>query len=90
MPKPIKLASIPAVAKALTFAENQPEYIHLPALMHVDRQTVMFCWQFNWRERLTLLFTGKLWHMVMHCDSPLQPQNISTERPEMFTEKAAR
>jgi hypothetical protein len=55
MPKPIKLASIPAVAKALTFAENQPEYLQLPALMHVDRQTVMFCWQFTWRERLTLL-----------------------------------
>jgi hypothetical protein len=64
------------------FAKDQPKYVPLPALRLHDGQ-VTCCWQLSWRERLTLLFTGKLWHTVLTFNRPLQPQMMSVKRPEI-------
>lgn len=68
----------------VVFAENQPEYLPLPA--HIDRADpqgcTTFCWRLTLRERIKLLFTGRLWHQVLTFRSPLQPQLLHVERPE--------
>ena len=55
-----------------TFAENQPEYIPLPA--HRDNEGIIIsCWQFTFREKLKVLFGGKLYWQQLSFNSPLQP-----------------
>ena len=72
----------------VVIAKDQPQYLPLPA--HIEphdkydpsRRTT-FCWQLSWRERLTLLVTGKLWHQVLTFNSPLQPQLLLVEKPKL-------
>jgi hypothetical protein len=72
--------------QTIIIAKDQPEYFPLPAhLTNNDEGQVIFCWKLSWREKLTLLFTGKLWHSVLTFNSPLQPQLITIEKPEMET-----
>lgn len=67
-----------------TFAENQPEYLPLPAYKTYDREgRVTSCWHLSIRERVRLLFTGRLWFTVLTFNSALQPQLPSTEKPSM-------
>lgn len=66
----------------VVIAKNQPEYIPLPALRLGDGQ-LHFCWQLTWGERLKLLLTGRLWHTVLTFNTPLQPQMLSTDTPEL-------
>lgn len=66
------------------FAKNQPEYRPLPAHRFRDAEgRVAFCWGLTWRERLVVLATGKLWHVVLTFDEPLQPQQLSVDPPTM-------
>lgn len=64
----------------VTLAENQLEYIPLPACRYPDGRLV-FCWRLTLRERLTLLLRGVLWHQVLTFNKPLQPQMVSVECP---------
>ncbi len=59
-----------------TWAKNQPPYLPLPA--YVDEQQSISCWRLTWRERFTLLLTGRLWLRQLNFCQPLQPQ---VERP---------
>lgn len=66
----------------VVFAENQPEYLPLPAYKHNDQEgTIICCWQLTLKERLKLLFTGKLWHSVLTFNNPLQPQLLAVDKP---------
>jgi len=56
----------------VTYAENQPEYIPLPAYKSIDGQ-VLTCWAFSWIERLKILFGGKLYWRQLTFNQPLQP-----------------
>lgn len=70
----------------LIIAEDQPEYIPLPAriFQYSDgTRAAGVCWRLSWRERFKLLFSGKLWHVVYTFGRPLQPQLLSTSRPDM-------
>ncbi len=56
----------------VTFAENQPEYIPLPA--HRDKKgLVTTCWEFSAKERIRVLFGAKLFWQHLTFGSPLQP-----------------
>jgi len=66
------------------FAENQPEYIPLPAHIKNDLEvTIICCWQLSWKERFQILFTGKIWHSVLTFGQPLQPQLLEIDKPKM-------
>lgn len=71
--------------QTVIFAKDQPEYLPLPA--HVvpnDAQgTTIFCWKLTFRERVRLLFTGEIWHLVLTFRNPLQPQLLMMDKPEM-------
>lgn len=65
------------------FAKNQPEYMPLPAHVFPGSSRAAFCWSLSLRERLKVLFTGRIWHEVLTFSKPLQPQKLSVRRPEM-------
>lgn len=63
-----------------TYAKDQPQYLPLPA--HKDEMGVVTtCWALSWRDRIKLLFTGRLWLQQMTFDEPLQPQLPHLENP---------
>jgi hypothetical protein len=71
----------PFDGQTAVIAENQPQYLPMPA--HISPTgDVTCCWQLTWRERLQLLFTGEIWHQIRTFSRPLQPQRLSTKRPE--------
>lgn len=82
----MKLTSFPEVT--VTIAKDQPEYLPLPAHVASDG-VVTCCWTMSWRERLRALVTGKVWHQVMTFGAPLQPQLLTTAKPEIDSWEAA-
>ena len=71
-----------------TFAENQPEYLPLPALvanLEDGGKNVISCWKLSWSERIKMLFTGKLWINSLMYGPSLQPILPEVSRP--FTVK---
>lgn len=67
------------------FAKNQPQYLPLPSYKFPksDEGRIAFVWKMDWRERLKVLFTGKIWHEVLTFNHPLQPQKVSVVKPSM-------
>lgn len=65
----------------VVFAENQPEYLPLPAL-RLDDGEIICCWELTWRERFALLLRGRIWHSVLTFGGALQPQLLSVSEPE--------
>lgn len=66
-----------------TYAKDQPEYLPLPAHQGCDG-VVTSCWQLTMRERLKMLFTGRLWLQQLSFGQPLQPQKPSADRPMLY------
>jgi hypothetical protein len=64
----------------VTFAEDQPEYLPLPAYRRPDG-TVVIRFRLSWSERLRILFTGNLWLSVLTFNGPLQPVMLDTQCP---------
>ncbi len=56
------------------YAENQPEYLPLPVYEDsVQGGRVFHCWQLSFKERIKILFNGKLWINVLNFGQKLQP-----------------
>lgn len=68
------------------YAENQPEYLQLPAHKTRDGE-VISCWNLSFTERLRVLFTGKLWLQVLTFNSPLQPLLLNSKKPKILLDK---
>lgn len=64
----------------VTFAKDQPEYQPLPAFRTEDGQVVS-CWRMTFKERLRVLFTGKVWLLLLTYNHPLQPQWLTVFDP---------
>ncbi len=70
--------------QTVIIAKDQPEYRPLPAHQHRDEYgTITFCWKLNWRDRIKVFMTGKLWHQVLTFNHAIQPQMLLTDKPEM-------
>lgn len=71
--------------QTLLIAKDQPQYRPMPAYRQPrdPEGRVICCWQLTWRERLKLLFTGKIWHHILTFRQPLQPQLLEVEKTEM-------
>lgn len=69
-----------------TYAEDQPEYQPLPSLKLEGREGyVISCWEMSFKERLKVLFTGKVWMSLMSFNKPLTPSFLSIDRKEVFS-----
>ena len=77
--KPVKFKE-----QNVTFAENQPEYIPLPA-HKVDEPEgrVISCWQLSFKERIKMLFSGKLWVTLLSFNKPLTPSNFTVYKKDL-------
>jgi hypothetical protein len=68
------------------FAKDQPEYMPLPAHVCQDKPEtgrIVCCWALTWWERLRLLWTGRIWHHILTFNTPLQPQLLQVDKPDM-------
>ena len=62
----------------VVYAKDQPEYLPLPA--HKSPQgTVTSCWKLMWRERMSVLFCGRVYLTLLTFNEPLQPIRMATE-----------
>jgi len=78
--KPIKFPE-----QNIVYAENQPEYLPLPAFKNDSAQgEVISCWQLDWKERLRILWSGKLWVSLMSFNKPLTPSFFSTKKADVL------
>ena len=69
----------------VVFAERQTEYSPLPALKIDSHQgEVISCWKMNFKERVIVLFTGKVWLSLMSFNKPLTPSFMSVERKKVY------
>lgn len=70
--------------QTVIIAKDQPEYFPLPANMQKGESCeTTFCWRPSLRERVKLLFTGRLWHTVLTFEGRLQPQRLSVTKPPL-------
>ena len=68
------------------FAKDQPEYQPLPALV-LDSPIgeVISCWKLSFRERLRVLFLGRIWVSLASFKKPLTPSYLATNRKEVYS-----
>ena len=62
----------------VTYAEDQPEYLPLPA-HKTDDGMVTTCWKLSFCERLLTVLTGRLYLKVLTFNKPLQPSKLMTK-----------
>jgi len=74
------------------FAENQPEYLQLPAykIPQDVEGRIVCCWKLSFKERIKLFLFGELWHSILTFNQPLQPQLIETDRPEFIHKEVSK
>ena len=58
--------------QTIVWAKDQPEYQPLPA--YTDERQTISCWALTWRERIRVLWTGRLWLRQLNFGGALQPQ----------------
>lgn len=69
----------------IVFAENQPEYIPLPAhRVEGERGEVIFCEKLSFSERVRVLITGKIWVSLLTFNKPLTPSFFTTKKTDLF------
>ena len=70
----------------VVFAKDQPEYMPLPALLlDTPRGEVISCWKMSLRDRIKILFTGKVWLSLVSFNKPLMPSYLSANRKEVYS-----
>lgn len=67
----------------VVFAENQSEYLPLPAFKDVNG-IVITCWKLSVKERLKILFGGKIWLSMMTFNKPLTPVHVTTYKSDVL------
>ncbi len=70
------------------YARHQKEYLPLPALKKDgDEGEVVFCQSLGLRERLRVLFTGRIWVMLLTFNNPLVPSYLTTKKSDLIPKK---
>lgn len=70
----------------IVFAKDQPEYQPLPALRIDSPQgEVISCWRMSFKERLKVLFYGRVWLSLMSFNKPLTPSYMSVNRKDVYS-----
>jgi hypothetical protein len=77
----MKLIEFPE--QTVVIAKHQPQYNPMPAWRREDdvEGLIVCCWRLTWRERIKLLFTGKLWHSILTFKQAIQPCRLQVKYP---------
>jgi len=66
-------------------AENQDEYQNLPAVKIDDKyKTMITCMGLSIKERIKLLFTGKIWVSELTFGKAITPRYMSVNKKEVI------
>ena len=76
--KPIKFKE-----QNCTYAENQDEYGNLLAFKDADG-VVTSCWHLTIKERIRILFSGKIWMGLWSGNRPLTPSLLTTKKSDLI------
>ena len=69
----------------ITFAKDQPEYNQLPAFKNKsDKGEVISCWELSFRERIRVLFLGRIWLRLLSFNKPLTPSFMTTKKSDVL------
>lgn len=69
----------------ITYAKDQPEYLPLPGhKVDSPQGDFIFCMQLSFKERLKILFTGKLWCSLLTFNKPLTPSFFTVNKKDLF------
>lgn len=69
----------------VVYAKDQKEYMPLPAFKNNSAEgEVISCWQLSFKERLKILFTGKLWVSLMSFNKPLTPSLFTVNKSDVL------
>ncbi len=67
------------------YAKDQPRYKNFPLYRtENDEGRVIGCWYLSFRERIRILFTGRIWHSMLTFHEPLQPQRLTTRKRDLI------
>ena len=78
--KPIKFKEV-----NVTYAKDQPEYQPLPAFKNNSLEgEVISCWRLSLKERIRVLFTGRIWLELLSFNKPLTPNSMTTKKSEVL------
>ncbi len=70
----------------IVFAKDQPEYQPLPALkLDTTEGEVISCWKLTFKERIKIIFTGRVWLSLMSFNKPLTPSFLSVNRKDVYS-----
>lgn len=70
----------------VVYAENQPEYMPLPALkIEGNEGIVVSCWKLSFKEKVMVLFSGRVWLSLWSFNQALTPSLLSVDRKEIYT-----
>lgn len=70
----------------VVFAKDQPEYQPPPALkIEGPEGHVISCWKLSFKERLKVLFFGRVWVDLLSFNKPLTPSFLAVNRKEVFS-----
>ena len=73
------MKSIDFKGSNVVFAKGQKPYLPLPA--YQEGNQIIHCWGLSVRERIKMLFTGKLWIRVLNFKQPPQPIRPTIDNP---------
>ena len=65
-------------------AEDQPEFVTLPAFYDESQGTVTYCLKLTQEERERLYATGELWMTTFTGGDPLQPIKLSCLKEDLI------
>ena len=77
----------------LVIAKDQPQYIPIPAYRQLGTKDfdhegkVVFCMGLSFKERLRILFTGKIWCQVLTFNRTLHPTRFSTQKWDVLNKE---
>lgn len=86
--------AIPFKEQNTIVAKDQPQYNSLPALIkNTPEGEVISCWGLSLKERLILLFTGKLWMQLLMFRNaegkinPITPSLLTVNKSDVIYDK---
>ncbi|PQA60160.1 hypothetical protein [Siphonobacter curvatus] len=70
----------------VVFAKDQPEYRPLPGFKSPDSPhgELITCWKLTPGQRLKIVFTGKIWHLSLTFNDPLQPLYLTVNKHDVL------
>lgn len=73
--------------QSVIVAKDQPEYLPLPAYIDPNHPQgeVVFCMGLSIKERIKLLFTGKLWCALLCFHKPVTPSFFSVNKSDVIS-----